>query len=196
MSIPDRTFFWLRWIFRLPDDVWLVDLDSNKLISGYEIPPLPEPEGTILKNHLKQVCTQHLARFPPLLLFQKVTDASFRFTTFRTPDRLTLSPILSLTFFQLFLPPSPFPVSLLYYRYFFYDCIYGSLSFACTSGNATHGPGWLWSKYSVIIAYLLTKLHFTLWARMLIECGWVFFHISEFRACRSDEAHENKVEFR
>ncbi|CAH1174243.1 unnamed protein product [Phaedon cochleariae] len=40
--------------FRLPDDVWLVDLDSNKLISPQEIPPLPEPEGTILKNHLKQ----------------------------------------------------------------------------------------------------------------------------------------------
>lgn len=44
---------------RLPDDIWLVDLDSNKLSppTGYneEIPALPEPEGTILKNHLKQV---------------------------------------------------------------------------------------------------------------------------------------------
>lgn len=46
-------------IFRLPDDIWLVDLDSNKLTppSGEHdgIPALPEPEGTILKNHLKQV---------------------------------------------------------------------------------------------------------------------------------------------
>nr|CAI5837234.1 unnamed protein product [Callosobruchus analis] len=25
------------------------------MITPYEIPPLPEPEGTILKNHLKQV---------------------------------------------------------------------------------------------------------------------------------------------
>lgn len=41
--------------FRLPDDVYLIDLDSNKLISPSEVPPLPEPEGTILKNHLKQV---------------------------------------------------------------------------------------------------------------------------------------------
>lgn len=45
--------------YRLPDDIWLVDLDSNKLTppSGCneEIPALPEPEGTILKNHLKQV---------------------------------------------------------------------------------------------------------------------------------------------
>lgn len=46
-------------LFRLPDDIWLVDLDSNKLSaptgSSEEIPGLPEPEGTILKNHLKQV---------------------------------------------------------------------------------------------------------------------------------------------
>lgn len=45
--------------YRLPDDIWLVDLDSNRLTppSGphEEIPLLPEPEGTILKNHLKQV---------------------------------------------------------------------------------------------------------------------------------------------
>jgi hypothetical protein len=43
--------------FKLPDDVWLVDLDSNKIIkpTGVEdLPPLPEPEGTVLKNHLKQ----------------------------------------------------------------------------------------------------------------------------------------------
>lgn len=45
--------------FRLPDDIWLIDLDSNKLSpptgTYEEIPSLPEPEGTILKNHLKQV---------------------------------------------------------------------------------------------------------------------------------------------
>jgi hypothetical protein len=44
---------------RLPDDIWLVDLDSNKITppsgSTEELPSLPEPEGTILKNHLKQV---------------------------------------------------------------------------------------------------------------------------------------------
>lgn len=45
--------------FRLPDDIWLIDLDSNKLTpptgNDQELPNLPEPEGTILKNHLKQV---------------------------------------------------------------------------------------------------------------------------------------------
>lgn len=46
--------------FRLPDDIWMVDLDSNKLTAARvdaELPLLPEPEGTILKNHLKQVGT-------------------------------------------------------------------------------------------------------------------------------------------
>lgn len=45
-------------IRRLPDDIWMVDLDSNKLTPARvdaELPLLPEPEGTILKNHLKQV---------------------------------------------------------------------------------------------------------------------------------------------
>ena len=43
--------------FRLPDDVWLIDLDANRVIKppGVEdIPSLPEPDGSILKNHLKQ----------------------------------------------------------------------------------------------------------------------------------------------
>ncbi|XP_038111583.1 MAP kinase-activating death domain protein isoform X3 [Culex quinquefasciatus] len=52
------TFLMYKKNFRLPDDIWLVDLDSNRLTptSGEpeQIPPLPEPEGTILKNHLKQ----------------------------------------------------------------------------------------------------------------------------------------------
>lgn len=43
----------------MPDDIWLVDLDSNKINAptglGDQLPPLPEPEGTVLKNHLKQV---------------------------------------------------------------------------------------------------------------------------------------------
>ena len=45
---------------RVPDDVWLVDRDSGKLTcpstaSFEDVPPLPEPEGKTLRNHLKQV---------------------------------------------------------------------------------------------------------------------------------------------
>ncbi|XP_045480868.1 MAP kinase-activating death domain protein isoform X3 [Harmonia axyridis] len=48
------SFLMFKKNFRLPDDVYLIDLDSNKLLAPQEIPSLPEPEGTILKNHLKQ----------------------------------------------------------------------------------------------------------------------------------------------
>lgn len=58
IGIP-ATFLMYKKNFQLPDDIWQIDLDSNKLTppSGCheEIPALPEPEGTILKNHLKQV---------------------------------------------------------------------------------------------------------------------------------------------
>ncbi|KAG6458508.1 hypothetical protein O3G_MSEX010898 [Manduca sexta] len=58
IGIP-ATFLVYKKNFRLPDDIWLVDLDSTKLISptgnDQDLPPLPEPEGSVLKNHLKQV---------------------------------------------------------------------------------------------------------------------------------------------
>ncbi|KAL9883197.1 rab3 GDP-GTP exchange factor isoform 1-T1 [Glossina fuscipes fuscipes] len=57
IGVP-ATFLLYKKNFRLPDDIWVIDLDSTKLTppsGGYdEIPALPEPEGTILKNHLKQ----------------------------------------------------------------------------------------------------------------------------------------------
>ncbi|KAG0714008.1 MAP kinase-activating death domain protein [Chionoecetes opilio] len=50
---------------KLPDDVWLVDLDANKFTvppTCDDIPPLPEPECTILKNHLKQCLVEQRRR--------------------------------------------------------------------------------------------------------------------------------------
>ncbi|KAK8738762.1 hypothetical protein OTU49_003662, partial [Cherax quadricarinatus] len=58
----------LRAPIRLPDDVWLIDLDANKITSPpacEEIPPLPEPECTILKNHLKQALASMSPQPPP-----------------------------------------------------------------------------------------------------------------------------------
>lgn len=58
IGIP-ATFLATKKNFQLPGDVWLIDLDSGKLTvasnTNEMIPQLPEPEGTILKNHLKQV---------------------------------------------------------------------------------------------------------------------------------------------
>lgn len=58
IGIP-ATFLLYKTNFKMPDDIWLVDLDSNKINPptglGDQLPPLPEPEGTELKNHLKQV---------------------------------------------------------------------------------------------------------------------------------------------
>jgi len=59
IGIP-ASFLLYKKNFKMPDDIWLVDLDSNKItapsaLSEDSLPPLPEPEGTILKNHLKQV---------------------------------------------------------------------------------------------------------------------------------------------
>lgn len=57
IGIPS-SFLMFKKHFKLPDDVWLVDLDTNKIIKqpGVEdLPVLPEPEGTTLRNHFRQV---------------------------------------------------------------------------------------------------------------------------------------------
>ncbi|XP_061378806.1 MAP kinase-activating death domain protein isoform X3 [Danaus plexippus] len=57
IGIP-ATFLTYKKNFKLPDDIWLVDLDATKLSGPYgneqDLPPLPEPESSVLKNHLKQ----------------------------------------------------------------------------------------------------------------------------------------------
>ncbi|CAB0039918.1 unnamed protein product [Trichogramma brassicae] len=57
IGIP-ASFLMFKKNFRMPDDIWLVDLDSNRITPpsglGDCLPPLPEPEGSILKNHLAQ----------------------------------------------------------------------------------------------------------------------------------------------
>ncbi|XP_064191805.1 MAP kinase-activating death domain protein isoform X2 [Anguilla rostrata] len=56
IGVP-ASFFLYKSDFKMPDDVWLVDLDCNKVIkpSNAELlPPLSEPEATELKKHLKQ----------------------------------------------------------------------------------------------------------------------------------------------
>ena len=66
IGVP-ASFLLYKRHFRLPDDVWLVDLDTNKIIKpqGVEdLPPLPEPEATTLKTHFKQVLASMSITFP------------------------------------------------------------------------------------------------------------------------------------
>lgn len=66
IGIP-ASFMLYKRNFQLPGDVWLCDLDSGRLQpasgAGEMAPPqLPEPEGTVLKNHLKQVSWSQVGR--------------------------------------------------------------------------------------------------------------------------------------
>ncbi|CAL4113353.1 unnamed protein product, partial [Meganyctiphanes norvegica] len=67
IGIP-ASFLLYKKHFTFPDDIWLIDLDSNQFVAPTvceDIPPLPEPEGTILKNHLKQALASMSPHPPP-----------------------------------------------------------------------------------------------------------------------------------
>ncbi|XP_041131914.1 MAP kinase-activating death domain protein-like isoform X6 [Polyodon spathula] len=56
IGVPS-SFFLYKSDFRMPDDVWLVDLDTNKVTvpnNAEFLPVFPEPEASELKKHLKQ----------------------------------------------------------------------------------------------------------------------------------------------
>ncbi|KAG9510561.1 MAP kinase-activating death domain protein [Fragariocoptes setiger] len=62
------SFFKFKSAFKLPDDVWLVDLDSNKVKQpkGVEdLPPLPEPDGPILIQNLQKILHSMAGSEPP-----------------------------------------------------------------------------------------------------------------------------------
>ncbi|XP_078583748.1 MAP kinase-activating death domain protein-like isoform X15 [Branchiostoma floridae x Branchiostoma japonicum] len=76
IGVP-ASFFLYKADFKLPDDVWLIDLDSNKITvprCADELPPLPEPEGTQLKNHLKQALSSMSMAPQPILNLDKVQE--------------------------------------------------------------------------------------------------------------------------
>lgn len=74
----------------MPDDIWLVDLDSNKItapgaLGEDNLPPLPEPEGTILKNHLKQVMrflSAFKRRYTYTVVITKLNDEEYLMITY------------------------------------------------------------------------------------------------------------------
>uniref|UniRef100_A0A8C9RVA0 MAP kinase-activating death domain protein n=1 Tax=Scleropages formosus TaxID=113540 RepID=A0A8C9RVA0_SCLFO len=70
IGVP-ASFFLYKSDFKMPDDVWLVDLDCNKVIApsnAETLPVLPEPEASELKKHLKQ-CLVRLTTITQRQLF-------------------------------------------------------------------------------------------------------------------------------
>ncbi|KAM8813896.1 MAP kinase-activating death domain protein isoform 13-T18 [Rhynchonycteris naso] len=73
IGVP-ASFFLYKLDFKMPDDVWLVDLDSNRVITPTNadvLPVLPEPESLELKKHLKQALASMSLNTQPILNLEK-----------------------------------------------------------------------------------------------------------------------------
>ncbi|CAI5644774.1 unnamed protein product [Oreochromis niloticus] len=94
IGVP-ASFFLYKSDFKMPDDIWLVDLDSSKVIAPTNaelLPPLPEPEAGELKKHLKQ-CLVRLTVITQKQIFSSENKAL-------TSMSLNTQPILNLEKFQ------------------------------------------------------------------------------------------------
>ncbi|XP_058858840.1 MAP kinase-activating death domain protein-like isoform X44 [Acipenser ruthenus] len=73
IGVPS-SFFLYKSDFRMPDDVWLVDLDTNKVTvpnNAEFLPVFPEPEASELKKHLKQALASMSLNTQPILNLEK-----------------------------------------------------------------------------------------------------------------------------
>ncbi|XP_035184722.1 MAP kinase-activating death domain protein isoform X33 [Oxyura jamaicensis] len=73
IGVP-ASFFLYKLDFKMPDDVWLIDLDTNKVIvptNAESLPALPEPEASELKKHLKQALASMSLNTQPILNLEK-----------------------------------------------------------------------------------------------------------------------------
>uniref|UniRef100_A0A8B9CCE6 MAP kinase-activating death domain protein n=1 Tax=Anser brachyrhynchus TaxID=132585 RepID=A0A8B9CCE6_9AVES len=73
IGVP-ASFFLYKLDFKMPDDVWLIDLDTNKVIvptNAESLPSLPEPEASELKKHLKQALASMSLNTQPILNLEK-----------------------------------------------------------------------------------------------------------------------------
>ncbi|XP_060923688.1 MAP kinase-activating death domain protein isoform X2 [Limanda limanda] len=76
IGVP-ASFFLYKADFKIPDDVWLVDLDSSKVVAPTNaelLPPLPEPEACELKKHLKQALASMSLNTQPILNLEKFQE--------------------------------------------------------------------------------------------------------------------------
>ncbi|XP_059831329.1 MAP kinase-activating death domain protein isoform X2 [Hypanus sabinus] len=77
IGVP-ASFLLYKADFKMPDDVWLVDLDANKVIAPTNaelLPLMPEPEASELKKHLKQALASMSLNTQPILNLEKFNEA-------------------------------------------------------------------------------------------------------------------------
>ncbi|NXU47947.1 MADD protein, partial [Turnix velox] len=76
IGVP-ASFFLYKLDFKMPDDVWLIDLDTNRVIvptNAEALPSLPEPEASELKKHLKQALASMSLNTQPILNLEKFQE--------------------------------------------------------------------------------------------------------------------------
>ncbi|NXO00310.1 MADD protein, partial [Rhinopomastus cyanomelas] len=76
IGVP-ASFFLYKLDFKMPDDVWLIDLDTNRVIvptNAEFLPALPEPEASELKKHLKQALASMSLNTQPILNLEKFQE--------------------------------------------------------------------------------------------------------------------------
>uniref|UniRef100_A0A7N5KB06 MAP kinase-activating death domain protein n=1 Tax=Ailuropoda melanoleuca TaxID=9646 RepID=A0A7N5KB06_AILME len=90
IGVP-ASFFLYKLDFKMPDDVWLVDLDSNRVIAPTNaevLPTLPEPESLELKKHLKQALASMSLNTQPILNLEKFHRPVAMVRFFNSPNVL------------------------------------------------------------------------------------------------------------
>ncbi|XP_060694671.1 MAP kinase-activating death domain protein isoform X3 [Hemiscyllium ocellatum] len=94
IGVP-ASFLLYKTDFKMPDDVWLVDLDANKVIAPTNaevLPAMPEPEATELKKHLKQALASMSLNTQPILNLEKFNEAQELPVGGRSRDDQTSTP--------------------------------------------------------------------------------------------------------
>uniref|UniRef100_A0A1I8JJU3 MAP kinase-activating death domain protein n=1 Tax=Macrostomum lignano TaxID=282301 RepID=A0A1I8JJU3_9PLAT len=98
IGVP-ASFLLYKKNFCLPSDVWLVDLDANKIVCAQDmttLPSLPEPEGTHLRSHLQQaLASMSMAQPQPIKNLDSVVSQDPEFWMQQQQQQATQLPLAS-----------------------------------------------------------------------------------------------------
>lgn len=101
------SFFKFKYNFTLPNDVWIVDLDANRVkkpTNAEDLPPLPEHEGKILTQNLQKI----LNSMSGIELVPEPLHQSGHLSALHKPQPPTQSRIAKISEGQASMPTSPY----------------------------------------------------------------------------------------